>query len=733
MTEAYDPHSIEPRWQERWESSRAFETPPRRAGQTQSFVSPACPFTSGNLHLGHVRSYTIADALVRYRRAQGEAVLFSVGFDAFGLPAEMAAIERGIDPRTWVERCRETMIGQFRRMGFSFDWARSIITSDPVSYKVPQWIFLRLYERGLVYEATQQVNWCERCKTTLALMQCADGTCWRCHEPVVTKVHAEWFIKLTAFLSDLAAWLDHPEGLDDLSRKCLQVRYGRTQGVDVELEGEAGALVAFTPHADALDEARFVHLSPEHPEIGRWVTGAEARAAVAAIGVRGLTREDRAVEKLQYVDTGESVLLPGTKRRLRVVVSPIPELRYGGGASLGMPAREAADARIAEELALEAQPAFDASRVPAREAQRFTCRDWPVSRSRCWGTPIPIVHCAQCGTVPVRDEDLPVLLPDDLRPTGEGNPLDHDERFKRTSCPNCDGPAERETRTLDCHIDAFHLWMGPLTPPGEREGSMVFLHPDLERWLPGLVLICGSDAAGAFFTDVRFSARAARDYGCFSWMPTHEPFRQLLSHEMILKDGRKMSKHLGNTVDPNEVVAEYGADALRLCVASNGAPQKQVNWSDIFLKGSARFLRELWTFVNARIDFFAQPATIDELMALAPDKQRVKLKRWRGTALERVARAYEANQLHQVAQNLQKFFDFVKEFEKRALAERGALELADRQWIALCLQELLQLLNPICPHVTEELWERTGGEGTLAEGRWPIEPEEALAEPRAGS
>lgn len=714
MPEAYDPHEIEPRWQRRWAESGAFRTPPPRPGVRDSFVSPACPFTSGNLHLGHVRSYTIADALVRYRRAQGDAVLFSVGFDAFGLPAEMAAIERGIDPRTWVERCRETMVGQFQRMGFSFDWERSVITSDPVTYKVPQWIFLRLYERGLVYEATQQVNWCEHCRTTLALMQCADGTCWRCHRPVVTKVHAEWFIKLTAYLSDLAAWLDHPEGLDELSRKCLEVRYGRTRGVELELEGDAGALIAFTPHAEMLGEAAFVSISPEHPSIQEWVSEPERRAAVAAIGVRGLTREDRALEKLQFVDTGKRARLPGTDRWLPVVVSPVPEVRYGGGASLGMPRLEAADARIAEGLALALPSPLPAGQeIPARPAERFTCRDWPVSRSRCWGTPIPIVHCAKCGTVAVRDQDLPVRLPDDLRPTGEGNPLERDEDFKRTSCPRCAGPAERETRTLDCHIDAFHLWMGPLSPPGERD-TIVFRHPDLARWVPGLVLICGSDAAGAFFTDVRFSARAARDYGCFAHMPTHEPFRALLSHEMILKDGRKMSKHLGNTVDPNEVVAEYGADALRLCVASNGAPQKQVNWSDIFLKGSHRFLRELWSFVRGRLDFFADMASAAELEALPADRTRAKIQQWRATAKERIARSYEENQLHQAAQNLQKFFDFIKEFEKRALKERGVLEGADRAWIALCVRELLQLLSPICPHVAEELWERSGGQGMLA-------------------
>jgi leucyl-tRNA synthetase len=708
----YNPAEIEAARQSDWAAQAAFETPDPAPNQAAVYIKPSSPFTSGNLHMGHVRDYSIGDAYARFRRARGDAVLFGFGFDAFGLPAEMAAIERGARPAEWVERCGERMLGQMKRLGFSFDYERAFYSSDESQYRWSQWLFLTLFEAGMVYRDNATVDWCDTCQTTLAALQVEDGRCWRCHNRVRLIRRPTWFLRLSPYLEENDRNLDALSNWDELSLKTQRYILGRSDGVELDLGGTAGGLEVFTPHPAAIGEARFVLLSPRHAQIEQWAADPAVAEQLDELRSGGWERSARDAAAVPVIDTGADVDVAGGGR-LPLFVSPIVDARYGPTAALGIPAADEADEAIAarmERVASEPLGGGAVAELEPRKASRYRAYDFSISRQRYWGTPIPVLHCEECGVVPVPIDDLPVVLPRDVEPTGEGNPLAERADFLAATCPTCGGPARRETDTLDCHFDALWLWVPAAVPPADRDEQM-FTHPDLQRWLPSERLVAGNDSGGFVF-DQRVVTKALRDIGPFSFLVEGEPFAGCLFHEMVIADGRKMSKHLGNVVDPDELVAEHGADTVRLAVLYAAGPAKALNWTDGALRFASRFLRGLWDYTQDSIAAAAEAA--DDAEAAADTAFiRERLGKWCDNGVGRISADLEELQMHKAVRNVTRLLERIKDYEKRIVQRRGQLSREDYETLLEALVLLARTLSPFAPHVAEELLIALGREPSV--------------------
>jgi leucyl-tRNA synthetase len=734
----YEAAVIEAARQAAWAERGDFDAPQPAEGQARVYVKPSSPFTSGNLHMGHVRDYSLGDAYARFRRARGDAVLFGFGFDAFGLPAELAAIERQEPPADWVAECGERMLGQMKRLGFSFDYDRVFYSSDEGQYRWSQWLFLTLLDVGMIYREDATVDWCDTCNTTLASIQVEDGRCWRCHNEVRLIRRPTWFLRITPYLEENDRNTERLENWDELSLATQRYILGRSDGVEAELEGEAGSLTVFTPHRDAASLARFVLLSPRHPEVDAWVPGAEAREELERMRSGGWERSARDARSVPIVDAGTAVSAPDGSE-LPVFVSPLVDARFGPTAALGIPAVDEADAEIARRMERapsegEVDPESGQPLPGAREAKRYRANDFSISRQRSWGTPIPVVHCEACGVVPVPEEDLPVRLPRDIAPTGEGNPLAERPDFVDVACPKCGAAAKRETDTLDCHFDALWLWVPAAVPPEARETQM-FDHPDLKEWLPAERLVAGNDSGGFVF-DQRVVTKALRDRGPFAFVEDGEPFAGCLFHEMVIADGRKMSKHLGNVVDPDELVAQHGADTVRLAILYAAGPAKTLNWSDGAVRFAGRFLRSLWTYSHDRFAAL-ENARHDPEAAADTEHMRDRLRKWCDSGLARITADVEQLQMHKAVRNITRLFERIQDFEKRVVQRRGQLDRADAEAQIAALVLLFRVLAPFAPHVAEELFEASGaGEGHDLFRTWPqfaeigVGSEEAAASSR---
>jgi leucyl-tRNA synthetase len=725
---SFDPERIEAARQRAWEGRGDFEAPRPGEGQERVYVKPSSPFTSGNLHMGHVRDYSIGDAYARFRRGRGDAVLFGFGFDAFGLPAELAAIERQIPPADWVEECGERMLGQMKRLGFSFDYDRVFYSSDEGQYRWSQWLFVTLLERDLIYRADATVDWCDTCQTTLASIQVEDGRCWRCHNEVRLIRRPTWFLRITPYLEENdrnTELLETGGKWDELSLATQRYILGRTDGVELDLgEGER-SLTVFTPHRDHAGHASFVLLSPRHPQVDAWIGSAEVGEELERMRSGGWERSARDARSVPVVDTGASIPGPAGEE-LPVIVSPLVDARFGPTAALGIPVVDEADREIADRLDRVASSLPDEEVAPApaagaREAKRYRANDFSISRQRSWGTPIPVVHCEQCGPVAVPEEDLPVVLPRDIKPTGEGNPLAERPDFVDVECPSCGGGAKRETDTLDCHFDALWLWVPAAVPPADRDEQM-FTHPDLRQWLPSERLVAGNDSGGFVF-DQRVVTKALRDIGPFSFMEPGEPFAGCLFHEMVIADGRKMSKHLGNVVNPDELVADHGADTVRVAVLYAAGPAKTLNWSEGAVRFANRFLRNLWTYTQDRLAAL-ETHPHDPEAAADTEHMRDRLRKWCDNGLERITADTQDLQMHKSIRNITRLFERIQDFEKRVVKRRGQLDRADAEAQLAALVLLCRTLVPFAPHTAEELLVALGVDDTASTLEiWPDRPE----------
>jgi leucyl-tRNA synthetase len=720
----YDPAEIEARWQGVWDTQRAFATPPPGDEREPAYVFAGCPFTSGDAHMGHIRSYTISDAYARFLRARGHAVLFSLGFDSFGLPAELEAVRRGVSPRQWVARCVERMGGQFRRLGYSCDWERTFVSSEPDHYRWTQWLFLAMLERDLVYRREAQVSWCDSCRTVLAALQSEDGACWRCHGEVRFRRLPQWFMRISAYVEDNERGLETLPGWSKAAVGAQRAVIGRVEGVEVEAVTFDGMpLTVFTPHAQEIAQAAFVVLSPAHPQVDRFLAEPEVARQLEGVREAGWRRDDRDLEQVPVVQTGALASVPGVAGMLPIVISPLVDARFGPTAALGIPALDATDASIAERLEASSAGAWKGARSNAapRPTVRYRARDFAVSRQRAWGAPIPLIHCERCGIVPVPMQDLPVRLPEDLQVSGAGNPLEARADFLECLCPACGGPARRETDTIDCHVDGMWMWMPICVPFADRPAHM-FDHPEYKRWLPARQIVWGADAGGYMF-DQRLIGKVLQDLGQLPRVPGREPFTNALMHQMIRLEGRKMSKHLGNVVDPNELVVHVGADTVRLAVLQAASPGRIFNWNEQPVRYCQIFLKKLYGYAQPRLvewDRAGERGRAGEAPRIdASDRLRRKLAHWCQVALQKVTTDYERLEMQRVAHNTMLLLTRIQDFEQRAVERRGELEERDREAIVAALGQLVQMLAPLTPHIAEELWSLAGNRTLVSLAPWP--------------
>ncbi len=730
---------VDERWQAAWREQRAFATPGEEDADPDRparYVFPSCPFTSGNAHLGHARIYSVADAFARYRRAQGDQVLFTTGFDAFGLPSELEAIRRGITPAEWVDQCCENFRRDFSALGVSFDWERSFVTSEEQHYQWTQYLFLLLYEHDLIFRQTRHVHWCDSCQTVLAQTQAEGDVCWRCDSPTQFRPLEQWFFRATRYAAENDRNLDTLSGWDPNALNAQRSLLGRVEGVELDAVAPSGAHHAvFAAEPQALAAAAFVVVSPNHPELGDWVGELGESEALREMRSTGWRSGDRA-GTVEVIDTGLTARVDGLGRDLPVLVSPIVDARHGATASLGIPASDRTDAVIGEKAGIPpppGDPEAPAPEVPTSPAVRYAISDFSISRQRSWGAPIPIVYCPDCGIVPVPRDQLPVVLPKDLVIDGSGRPLAESEAFVSTACPRCGGPARRETDTLDCHVDAFWTWLSISVPYADRRERM-FDHPQTARWLPVTNVIRGTDGAGFVF-DQRSFTKMLRDVGLLTHIEDGEPFTNQRMIGLVRFDGKKMSKHLRNTVELQQMLEQVGADTLRVAMLYAAAPKNDFHWTDEPIRYCAELLQQLRDWAEPRLRGWQGLEADAREQIDASDRLRRKLATWCDAARANAMRAFDALEMKHAVDQAIGLFGRLREFERRALALRGddgALDPADEVALLIAARQLVQLLAPMAPHLAEELWALCGEERLLATLPWP-EPVPRSAAPGRGS
>ncbi len=714
----YDWQAIEPRWQAAWRASATFAAPELPDGQQGIYIFAAPPFTSGSAHIGHIRSYTIADAYARFRRARGDPVLLSMGFDSFGLPSELGAIRSNMHPQQWVEDCCRRMRGQFDAMGFSFDWSRTFVSSDEDLYRWSQWLFLSLLDRDLVYQKQARIDWCDSCNTVLARSQVEDGCCWRCGNSVRLVSRLQWFLRASAYFSESDERLDALVEFDQNALGSQRAVLGKVEGVELDASTIDGlSITVFTADLTAISTAAFVAIAPSHPEVDAWILDESIKNRVEGLRSGGWTRSERKPEEVVAIPTGLHVTVPGVPRMLPVLISAYVEPRFGPSAILGIPHEDPTARAIADGLSAGAlpRPRVAEGTPKARRAVRFSAADFPISRQRAWGAPIPLVHCPKCGTVPVSVDDLPVRLPKDLRITGSGNALAEHPDFSACSCPVCDGPAERDTDTLDCHVDGLWMWMPFCVPPADRSREM-FTHSEFRRWVPVHQIVWGVDG-GTYILSQRTMAKMLRDGGMLEHLPDGEPFVRAIMHGMVEQDGQKMSKHLGNVVDPDDLVQRVGADTVRLAALHGAAPRNAMKWTEHELEFCHKFLTRLWRYTTDRLDLVSGVSASNEIDR--SDKLRSQLAKWCTIATRKITDDLMEMQMHRAARNLIRMLARIEDYETRVIQRRGALDARDSEALGIALRLLIQMVAPLTPHMAEELWAAAGNSFSVSNAPWP--------------
>ncbi|GAB4411426.1 MAG: leucine--tRNA ligase [Bryobacter sp.] len=742
----FNPLEFEEKWHALWDADDALYRAPQHP-QRKYYVLEMLPYPSGRLHMGHARNYSIGDALARYKRMQGFDVLHPMGWDAFGLPAENAAIQQKRQPREWTLANIAQMKKGLKRLGFSLDWEREIATCEPEYYRWNQWFFLKMYERGLAYRKESLVNWCPRCATVLANEQVVDGCCWRHEDTAVEQRSLEqWFLRTTAYSEELLAGLkDLEQGWPERVLTMQRNWIGRSEGaeVDFSLENSAEKIRVFTTRVDTIYGATCLILAPEHPLAARLVSAEDQAKLKAMVDDQG--RKDPSNLEKEGFPTGAYARNPYSGERTPIWIGNFVLMGYGTGAIMAVPGHDErdfefctkygipiravvkpADSELREPLekpfteygisvnsgAFSGLPTAEARQRMAAYAQEqgfgnpsitYRLKDWGVSRQRYWGTPIPMVHCSQCGVVPVPEQDLPVVLPLDVEITGAGeSPLARHEAFWKTTCPQCGQAARRETDTMDTFVDSswyFYRYCDA------HNSTAPFDKAIAGSWFPIDQYIGGVEHAILHLIYSRFWTKVMRDLGLIT---NAEPATKLFTQGMVLKDGAKMSKSLGNIVDPEAMVAKFGADTCRLYVLFAAPPDKDMDWQDAGVEGQFRFLGRVYRFVTRSVDRLSGAAA--ELTG--EDKRALK-------------------KLHQTIGKITQDFEERWHFNTSIAAlmeltnelyacEAGLTSGALRE----ILRNLILLLEPFTPFLAEELWEEIGEQGPVFRQRWPeVNPE----------
>jgi leucyl-tRNA synthetase len=761
--------AIERKWQDHWRRADAFGAGPKPRG-LKFYCLEMLPYPSGRLHMGHVRNYSIGDAVARFQRMRGRDVLHPMGWDSFGLPAENAAIKHGIHPARWTNENIEHMGQQLRRLGLAYDWGREIAAHRPDYYRWNQWFFLKMLERGLAYKSRRWVNWCGSCRTVLANEQVEGGRCWRCESVVGRTELDQWFLKTTAYAEELDRELDGMVGWPERVRTMQRNWIGRSEGAVVRFPvvqpaagpGE-GILEVFTTRLDTIFGATFCVVAPRHPVLGRIPAASPARRGLdeflLRIDARDVTRAGMEPQEKEGIDTGLRVRNPYNGDILPVWTANFVLMEYGTGAVMAVPAHDerdfefatkyslplrtvvvqdggdvgnvktqsamVADGRLVESGAYSGQDSATARRSMLRDGEaggfargtlQYRLLDWGISRQRYWGTPIPIIECARCGTVPVPEADLPVLLPEDVPLTGEGgSPLARVASFVNAPCPRCGGPGRRETDTMDTFVDSawyFYRYADP------RNGQAPFDPGIIEAWFPIDLYIGGITHATMHLIYCRFFAKVLRDLGLTR---LGEPVKNLLCQGMVLKGGTAMSKSKGNIVDPDEMVRRYGADTTRLFTLFAAPPEKDLEWNEQGVEGCFRFLERIWRLLEPRAAALSGAPLPGEPDG-ADDPRRAALRRRVHRTIERVTvdidkRLHLNTPVAALMELLNDLQDFCRD------ATEPDLPYIKEAGLAMAL-----LLQPFAPHISEELWEGLGGKGSAVRQAWPAPSPRWLAE-----
>jgi leucyl-tRNA synthetase len=741
----YDAQEIEPRWQRVWADERTWEVSNEPDGRDKFYVLEMLPYTSGEPHIGHLKNYSIGDAVAHFQRRQGLRVLHPMGFDAFGLPAENNAINTGQHPRTATDESIESFGRQFRRWGISIDWSRELATHEPSYYRWTQWIFLQLFHRGLAYRKEAAVKWCPNDQTVLANEQVIDGRCERCGHEVEARQLEQWFFRITDYADRLLDDLDTiewPEHVKTMQRNWI----GRSEGAEVVFRCEELDIdyPVFTTRADTLFGATFFVMAPEHPDVFRLVADTEHEQAVHEYVNHALneSNEERGAADKEKTGAflGRYVVNPVNGERLPMYVADYVLLEYGTGALMAVPAHDQRDHDFAVKFGLPIRevvaggedvqrepytgdgplvnsgPDFDG--LPSREARdrivesldrqgkghasvNYRLRDWLLSRQRYWGCPIPVIHCERCGIVPVPEEDLPVVLPDiaDYAPKGR-SPLAAAEDWVNVACPSCGGPARRETDTMDTFVDSSWYFMRYC----DARNDEAAWDPDvLARWMPIDQYIGGVEHAILHLMYARFFTKALADLGHLSFQ---EPFARLFTQGMITRDGAKMSKSRGNVISPQSYVERYGADTARCYILFIGPPDQDADWSDKGVEGVHRFLGRLWRLSAEVADTTPDQSVPDELSD--DDLELLRKAHW---AIEKVTNDMAGRFAFNTAvAAIMELTNAVSKQREQGDPSPGALRFA--------LSTAASLLFPFAPHVATDAYERLTGERVWEEP-WP--------------
>ncbi|MGI9232500.1 MAG: leucine--tRNA ligase [Woeseiaceae bacterium] len=750
MSTPYQPEIVEKAAQEHWAAARSFEVS-EDPDKEKFYCLTMFPYPSGKLHMGHVRVFTISDVFARYQRMQGRHVLQPMGWDAFGMPAENAAIQRGVPPAQWTYKNIDDMRGQLKRLGYAYDWTREVTTCRPEYYRWEQWLFTRMFKKGLVYRKNSVVNWDPVDQTVLANEQVIDGRGWRSDALVERREIPQWFMKITAYADELLQQLDEMPGWPDSVKTMQRNWIGRSEGVELafDVAGESDALTVYTTRPDTLMGVTYMAVAAEHPLA---LKAAQSSPDIAAF-IKECTTTDAAEATLETIEKkgmplGISAIHPLTGDDVPLWVANFVLMSYGTGAVMAVPGHDERDWEFAKKHGipirqviapadgseidideavfldkgvlvnsgnydgLSSESAFDAIADHFEETGRggrtvnYRLRDWGVSRQRYWGAPIPIIYCDDCDAVPVPEDQLPVVLPENVEFTGVGSPLREMAEFFEVACPECGKPARRETDTFDTFVESSWYFARYACP----DNGNAMLDERAGYWTPVDQYTGGIEHAILHLLYSRFFQRVMRDEGLTD---VTEPFTNLLTQGMVLKDGAKMSKAKGNTVDPQELIEKFGADTVRLFMMFAAPPEQALEWSDDGVQGSFRFLKRFW---NAVVDHVA-PGPVAEADQLNEQQQELRRKTHQTIAKisDDIGRRSSFNTAVAAAMEL---LNAVNRFDDESDAGRAVVHEA--------LESVVLMLSPIVPHICHALWEELGHRTPLIDQAWPVVDDAAL-------
>ena len=740
----YDFKKIEDKWQKIWTENGQYKTDTTDSSKPNYYTLEMFPYPSGNIHMGHVRNYSIGDVVARFKKMEGYNVLHPMGWDSFGLPAENAAIKHGVHPHKWTMANIEDMKGQLKLLGLSYDWEREVATSTPEYYKFTQEIFLKFLEAGLAYKKKSFVNWCPSCETVLANEQVVGGQCERCDSVVVKKDLEQWYFKTTAFAEELLNDLDTLDGWPEKVKTMQRNWIGKSNGAELifDIDGTDKSMTVYTTRPDTTYGVTFMVLAPESELVQELVKGTEYEADVNAFIQKMHTKTEiertaSDVEK-EGMFIGKYVINPVNGKKIPVWIANYVLADYGTGAIMAVPAHDDRDRDFAEKFNLDIIPVIDednkminseefngmdakdafegiveklAKENRGKKTVNYRLRDWLLSRQRYWGCPIPVVYCDDCGIVPVDKKDLPVLLPTDVEFTGKGeSPLTTSKEFATTACPCCGKEARREVDTMDTFVDSSWYFLRYIDPKNTEEP---FSKEMVNKWMPVDQYIGGVEHAIMHLLYSRFFVKAFKSMGMLDF---DEPFKNLLTQGMVLMDGSKMSKSKGNTVSPIEIINKYGADTARLFVLFAAPPERDLDWSEQGVEGCFRFLNRVYRLV-------------DELAEVAKSNAEVKTV----TKEDKAMRLVIHSTLKKVTADLSEKFGFNTAIASlmeliNEMYKYKELDTRNDGIIREGIETIVTILAPFTPHIGEELWTMIGKEGSVFNISWPAYDESALVQ-----